>query len=118
MRPYFVLPHPMQVGKRTPVFVRFSTVGGEKGSADTERDPRGFAVKFYTEVTALGSGGRATDWLGGSAAGGCCHGESGKGGRSAGQASTLYARVQQIVFASQEGNFDMVGNNTPVFFIR
>jgi len=53
-------------GKRTPVFVRFSTVGGEKGSADTERDPRGFAVKFFTE----------------------------------------------------EGNWDMVGNNTPVFFIR
>jgi catalase len=55
-----------EVGKRTAVFARFSTVGGEKGSADTERDPRGFAVKFYTE----------------------------------------------------EGNYDMVGNNTPVFFIR
>lgn len=55
-----------QVGKRTEVFVRFSTVGGEKGSADSERDPRGFAVKFYTE----------------------------------------------------EGNYDMVGNNTPIFFIR
>ena len=55
-----------QVGKKTPTFMRFSTVGGEKGSADTERDPRGFAVKFYTE----------------------------------------------------EGNWDMVGNNTPVFFIR
>lgn len=55
-----------QVGKRTEVFIRFSTVGGEKGSADAERDPRGFAVKFYTE----------------------------------------------------EGNYDMVGNNTPVFFIR
>ncbi|ORX60328.1 catalase [Hesseltinella vesiculosa] len=54
------------VGKKTPVFARFSTVGGEKGSADTARDPRGFAVKFYTE----------------------------------------------------EGNWDMVGNNTPVFFIR
>lgn len=54
------------VGKRTPLFVRFSTVGGEKGSADTERDPRGFAIKFYTE----------------------------------------------------EGNYDLVGNNTPVFFIR
>jgi catalase len=38
-----------EVGKRTEVFVRFSTVGGEKGSADAERDPRGFAVKFYTE---------------------------------------------------------------------
>jgi catalase len=38
-----------QVGKKTPVFLRFSTVGGEKGSADTARDPRGFAVKFYTE---------------------------------------------------------------------
>ena len=36
------------VGKRTPVFTRFSTVGGERGSADTERDPRGFAVRFYT----------------------------------------------------------------------
>jgi len=55
-----------EVGKRTDVFVRFSTVGGEKGSADSERDPRGFAVKFYTE----------------------------------------------------EGNYDLVGNNTPVFFIR
>ncbi len=53
-------------GKRTEVFVRFSTVGGEKGSADSERDPRGFAVKFYTE----------------------------------------------------EGNYDLVGNNTPIFFIR
>lgn len=55
-----------EIGKKTPVFLRFSTVGGEKGSADTERDPRGFAIKFYTE----------------------------------------------------EGNWDMVGNNTPVFFIR
>jgi len=55
-----------EVGKKTDVFVRFSTVGGEKGSADAERDPRGFAVKFYTE----------------------------------------------------EGNYDMTGNNTPVFFIR
>src|ERR1700741_3500358 len=52
--------------KQTKVFVRFSTVGGEKGSADTERDPRGFAVKFYTE----------------------------------------------------DGNWDLVGNNTPVFFIK
>ena len=55
-----------KIGKKTPIFLRFSTVGGEKGSADTERDPRGFAIKFYTE----------------------------------------------------EGNWDMVGNNTPVFFIR
>jgi catalase len=55
-----------QVGKKTEVFARFSTVGGEKGSADAARDPRGFAVKFYTE----------------------------------------------------EGNYDMTGNNTPVFFIR
>ncbi|MGF6274582.1 catalase [Massilia sp. UYP11] len=54
------------VGKETPVFLRFSTVGGEKGSADTERDPRGFALRFYTE----------------------------------------------------EGNWDLVGNNTPVFFIK
>jgi catalase len=54
------------IGKRTPLFARFSTVGGEKGSADSERDPRGFAIKFYTE----------------------------------------------------EGNYDLVGNNTPVFFIR
>ncbi|KAI9028184.1 catalase [Phycomyces nitens] len=54
------------IGKKTPVFTRFSTVGGAQGSADTARDPRGFAVKFYTE----------------------------------------------------EGNWDMVGNNTPVFFIR
>jgi catalase len=52
--------------RKTPVLVRFSTVGGEKGSADADRDPRGFAIKFYTE----------------------------------------------------EGNYDLVGNNTPVFFIR
>uniref|UniRef100_A0A7E4UVV2 Catalase n=1 Tax=Panagrellus redivivus TaxID=6233 RepID=A0A7E4UVV2_PANRE len=55
-----------EVGKRTPMFLRFSTVGGESGSADTARDPRGFAMKFYTE----------------------------------------------------EGNWDLVGNNTPIFFIR
>jgi catalase len=54
------------IGKQTKVFLRFSTVGGEKGSADTERDPRGFAVKFYTE----------------------------------------------------DGNWDLVGNNTPIFFIK
>lgn len=54
------------VGKQTPISARFSTVGGESGSADTARDPRGFAVKFYTE----------------------------------------------------EGNWDLVGNNTPIFFIR
>jgi catalase len=55
-----------KVGKRTPLFTRFSTVAGEKGAADTDRDPRGFAIKFYTE----------------------------------------------------EGNYDMVGNNTPVFFVK
>ena len=55
-----------KVGNKCRVLVRFSTVGGEKGSADTERDPRGFAVKFYTE----------------------------------------------------DGNWDLVGNNTPVFFIK
>lgn len=55
-----------QVGKQTKVLLRFSTVGGEKGSADSERDPRGFAIKFYTE----------------------------------------------------DGNWDLVGNNTPVFFIK
>ena len=55
-----------QVGKQTEVLARFSTVAGEKGSADTARDPRGFSIKFYTE----------------------------------------------------EGNWDMTGNNTPIFFIR
>jgi len=55
-----------KIGKQTKVFLRFSTVGGEKGSADTERDPRGFALKFYTE----------------------------------------------------DGNWDLVGNNTPVFFVK
>jgi catalase len=55
-----------EAGKRTPVFVRFSTVFGERGSADTARDARGFAVKFYTD----------------------------------------------------EGNWDLVGNNIPVFFIQ
>lgn len=54
------------VGKQTKMFARFSTVGGEKGSADSERDPRGFALKFYTE----------------------------------------------------DGNWDLVGNNTPIFFIK
>jgi len=54
------------IGKTTETFVRFSTVGGEKGSADTERDPRGFAIRFYTE----------------------------------------------------DGNWDLVGNNTPMFFIK
>jgi len=55
-----------KIGKQTKLLLRFSTVGGEKGSADTERDPRGFAIKFYTE----------------------------------------------------DGNWDLVGNNTPVFFVK
>ena len=55
-----------EVGKKTPMFARFSTVAGERGAADAERDIRGFALKFYTE----------------------------------------------------EGNWDLVGNNTPVFFMR
>ena len=55
-----------QIGKKTKVLLRFSTVAGERGAADAERDVRGFAIKFYTE----------------------------------------------------EGNWDLVGNNTPVFFIR
>ena len=55
-----------EVGKKTDLFVRFSTVAGERGAADAERDIRGFAVKMYTE----------------------------------------------------EGNWDLVGNNTPVFFFR
>ena len=55
-----------EVGKKTECFLRFSTVAGEKGAADAERDVRGFALKFYTD----------------------------------------------------EGNWDLVGNNTPVFFIR
>jgi catalase len=54
------------IGKKTRVFLRFSRVAGERGSADTERDPRGFAIKFYTE----------------------------------------------------DGNWDLAGNNTPVFFIK
>ncbi|QOF84778.1 catalase [Pseudomonas sp. ADPe] len=55
-----------EIGKSTEVFVRFSTVAGERGAADAERDIRGFAIKFYTE----------------------------------------------------QGNWDLVGNNTPVFFLR
>ncbi len=55
-----------EIGKQTSLFARFSIVGGEKGGADSERDPRGFAIKFYTE----------------------------------------------------DGNWDLVGNNTPVFFIK
>jgi catalase len=55
-----------KIGKKTDLFLRFSTVAGERGAADAERDIRGFAIKFYTE----------------------------------------------------EGNWDLVGNNTPVFFLR
>ena len=55
-----------KIGKKTDMFARFSTVAGERGAADAERDIRGFAMKFYTE----------------------------------------------------EGNWDLVGNNTPVFFLR
>lgn len=55
-----------EIGKKTDLFIRFSTVAGERGAADAERDIRGFAIKFYTE----------------------------------------------------EGNWDLVGNNTPVFFLR
>lgn len=55
-----------EIGKQTELFMRFSTVAGERGAADAERDIRGFAIKFYTE----------------------------------------------------EGNWDLVGNNTPVFFLR
>lgn len=44
------------VGKKTKMFTRFSTVGGEKGSPDSARDPRGFAMKFYTEEGNL-------DWV-------------------------------------------------------
>src|SRR5690606_12396123 len=55
-----------KIGQQTDVFLRFSTVAGERGAADAERDVRGFAVKFYT----------------------------------------------------REGNWDVVGNNTPIFFVR
>lgn len=55
-----------EIGKKTELFLRFSTVAGERGAADAERDIRGFAIKFYTE----------------------------------------------------QGNWDLVGNNTPVFFLR
>src|SRR5712691_4990275 len=55
-----------QIGKKTEAFLRFSTVAGERGAADAERDVRGFALRFYTE----------------------------------------------------DGNWDLVGNNTPVFFVR
>ncbi len=46
------------IGKETEMFIRFSTVAGELGSADTLRDPRGFAVKFYTEAGELSSRGQ------------------------------------------------------------
>jgi hypothetical protein len=55
-----------KAGKRTPVFARFSTVGGERGSADTARDPRGFAIKHYTEEGIWSDtrtdGGGQRDW--------------------------------------------------------
>jgi len=56
----------LQPGKKTEMLARFSSVAPEQGGADTQRDPRGFALKFYTEA----------------------------------------------------GNYDMVGNNTPVFFVK
>ena len=49
-----------EAGKRTPVFVRFSTVAGERGSTDTARDVRGFAVKFYTDAIDAAAGKRAS----------------------------------------------------------
>ena len=55
-----------EIGKTTDLFLRFSTVAGERGAADAERDIRGFSIKFYTE----------------------------------------------------EGNWDLVGNNTPIFYLR
>jgi catalase len=66
MAPYTRARFLSAIGKRTEVFARFSTVAGARGSADAVRDPRGFAIKFYTE----------------------------------------------------DGNYDLVGNNTPIFFIR
>src|SRR5665648_850211 len=66
MMPYTKAKFLQDPEKKTPVFVRFSTVTGGRGSADAVRDPRGFAVKFYTE----------------------------------------------------DGNYDLVGNDTPIFFIR
>lgn len=50
-----------KVGKRTPTFARFSTVGGERGSADTARDPRGFAIKHFTSVGRPGRASRDGD---------------------------------------------------------
>ena len=49
-----------EVGEKTPVFARFSTVAGGAGSADTPRDVRGFSVKFYTQEGQLGSGRETT----------------------------------------------------------
>jgi catalase len=66
LKAHTIAPFLQAVGERTPVFVRFSTVGGGQDSSDYARDPRGFAVKFYTS----------------------------------------------------QGNFDLVGNNTPVFFLN
>ena len=53
------------VGRRTQALVRFSTVGGEKGSADSDRDPRGFAVKLYTEeaLARVAASGHVVVWL-------------------------------------------------------
>jgi catalase len=56
-----------KVGKRTEVFARFSTVGGERGSADSARDPRGFALKFYTEEGNYDMVGNIVEHLAGAA---------------------------------------------------
>jgi catalase len=84
------------VGKRTPVFLRFSTVGGEKGSADTDRDPRGFAIKFYTEEGMARRVRRART----------C------------RISSRACPLSVFLSVRGAGNWDMTGNNTPVFFIR
>lgn len=76
-------------GKRTPLAIRFSTVGGEAGSADTVRDPRGFAVKFYTEDGNWDLVGKLRFGF------------------------TFY-----LFFVKKISFFSTTGNNTPIFFIR
>ncbi|HEX4882967.1 MAG TPA: catalase, partial [Casimicrobiaceae bacterium] len=146
-----------EAGKRTPVFVRFSTVVGERGSADTARDVRGFAVKFYTDegnwdlvgnnipVFFIQDAMKFPDLV--HARGSGAHGffecyqpltqyTKAAPFRAAGKVTPVFVRFSTVQgergskdtardvrgfavkFYTDEGNWDLVGNNIPVFFIQ
>src|SRR5699024_610058 len=95
-------------GRETEVFVRFSTVLGSRGSADTVRDTRGFATQVYTDAGVC-EGGRATD--------ACARCSTVLGARGA-AATARDTRGFATKFYTDEGVWDLVGNNCPIFFIQ